>query len=387
MDSKETKERIEIARIIAKSIEESASLHELVILEEWINKSQDNKFFYRRFIEDDKLRQKLSDYRSIDINAAKKRFTKNNKRKIFLFQIKKSLKYAAILVVVLGSLYFFNQRNAGKKSISIPKNSITLEMDDGTIKVISTIDTKEIKNNKGEIVGKQEGSKLNYKDYSKTKELVYNELTVPYGKTFQLILSDGTKVHLNSGSSLKYPVNFIAENDRKVFLEGEAFFDVAKDPDHPFILNSKEVNIRVLGTKFNVSSYSEDTDISTVLVEGSISLYLDKEYSKDKSLLLKPGFKASWNKNTKKINVDKVNTEIYTGWTEGKLIIKDLPFNKIRKKLERKYDVKIINNNKVLDNNTYTATFDVETIEHVLQTLNKSFPIDYKINGNEIIIN
>jgi len=386
MDNKEIKERIEIAKIIAKSIEESASLHELAILEEWINKSQDNKFFYRRLIKDDKLDQKLSDYKSIDVNKAKKRFTKKNKRNFFVFQIKKYLKYAAVLVVVLGSFYFLNQKETSKQLISIPKNSITLQMDDGTIKVISTFDTKEIKNKKGEIVGKQERDKLNYKD-SKLKELVYNELTVPYGKTFQLVLSDGTKVNLNAGSSLKYPVSFIEGQDRKVFLEGEAYFDVAKDPRHPFVLNSNEVNIRVLGTKFNVSSYSEDTDISTVLVEGSISLYLDDKYAKDKSLLLKPGFKASWNKKTNKMNVGKVDTEIYTGWTEGKLIIKDLPFKNIRKKLERKYDVKIINNNKILDNNTYTATFDVETIEQVLQTLNKSFSIEYKINGNEIIIN
>jgi ferric-dicitrate binding protein FerR (iron transport regulator) len=216
-------------------------------------------------------------------------------------------------------------------------------------------------------------------------ELVYNEMVVPYGKRFQVTLSDGTQVHLNSGTSFKFPVKFIAGRERKVFLKGEAFFDVVKNKKDAFVINSKDIDIKVLGTKFNVSYYTEDEEINTVLVTGSVQIYESSKPSFTKKI--QPGQMASWNKEQKNIYIEDVDIDLHTAWMEGRLILRKTPFKVIRKKLERYYNVSIINHNELLDRLYYNINFDNETIEQVLKTLNENFDIDYRINDNTIIIN
>jgi ferric-dicitrate binding protein FerR (iron transport regulator) len=172
-------------------------------------------------------------------------------------------------------------------------------------------------------------------------------------------------------------------------LTGEAYFEVTKDQEHPFIVNTDDIDVKVLGTKFNVSHYPEDTSISTVLVEGSVELHEWDDSGKDISdpVLLKPGFMAEWNKPDRLMSVENVDTRIYTAWVQGKMIFRNTTFRKIRQALERKYNVTIINNNTDLDDQLFDATFDIETIEQVLQSFNKSYAINYKIENNKVIIN
>ena len=125
---------------------------------------------------------------------------------------------------------------------------------------------------------------------SSAETLVYNTLKIPYGKQFEVELSDGTIVHLNSGTTLRYPVAFLKNQNRKVFLTGEAFFEVAKDKAHPFTVSTQELNVEVLGTKFNASSYTEDVTTDIVLVEGKVALYKDKKENNN-SVKLTPGSK------------------------------------------------------------------------------------------------
>ncbi|WP_457611141.1 FecR family protein, partial [Lutibacter sp.] len=193
---------------------------------------------------------------------------------------------------------------------------------------------------------------------------------------------------LNSGTSLKYPVKFLKGESRQVFLNGEAFFDVAKDSIHPFIVNMNDVGVRVLGTKFNTSSYPENDYINTVLVEGAVRLFNNTSvYNKINSTLLSPGYKASWDKHNNKISIDKADIALHTAWIKGRIIFKHLSFKSIIKKLERQYDVTIMNNNKTLNNEFFTASFDTETIEQVMETFHKNYGIDYSIINHQIIIN
>lgn len=389
MNNNETQEHIRIARIIADSIRGEISKEDKILLSNWLKESPSNKFFLNRFLEESKLEQKLKSYENIDILKAKEKVEKRYKKYTSLKNINKYFRYAALIVGISSSIYFFQDSFLSNQDFinNLPDDAITLELEDGNIEIIAEDGKRKLVDKKGKVIGEQQGNKLNYKGNNESKYLVYNELNIPYGKTFQIVLSDGTKVHLNAGSSLKYPIKFISGESRKVFLKGEAFFDVTKDEQHSFIVNSNDLNIRVLGTSFNVSSYPEDKNISTVLVEGSVRLYqADLDYSEKNSTMLNPSYKAAWDKNNHNLKIDKVDTEIYTGWTKGKLIFKDMPFKNIRKKLERKYDIKIINNNEILENNTYNAVFDVETIEQVLETLNKNFPIKYEIKENQIII-
>jgi ferric-dicitrate binding protein FerR (iron transport regulator) len=262
-------------------------------------------------------------------------------------------------------------------------------MSDGSVKVIDEKGNFKIKDKDGNELGTQNGNAIVYNDKVKIEKLVYNTLTVPYGKRFALKLSDGTKVNLNAGTSLRYPVKFMKGQNRQVYVEnGEAYFNVTKDVKHPFIVSNNNVNVRVLGTQFNISSYPEDISVSTVLVEGSVSLYdNDGIYKSEKATLLKPGYLADWNKRNKSIKIEKADIEVHTAWINGRIILKHMKFGNIIKKLERHYDVKINNNNKSLEEELITATFDIETIEQVFEVIKELHPIKYIIKDKTITIN
>lgn len=300
-------------------------------------------------------------------------------------------RYAASIVLIAGAFYFFHEM------YETPKNglrnqevddSIVLKLENGNTSVITENDNKDIMDSHGNVVGVQSGNTITYRKAKKElKELVYNELTVPLGKKFDLVLSDGTSIKLNAGSTIKYPVQFVETTKRVVQIWGEAFFDVTKDEARSFQVIANNVQVEVLGTKFNVSSYPEDDDISTVLVEGSVKLSSNSAKTEENSFIIVPNQKASWNKENATMTIEEVETDIYTSWINGRMIFKNIPFKNIRKKLERRYNVTIINNNKALDEKFYNASFDIETIEQVMKAFKENYSIDYKIADNQIIIN
>lgn len=297
------------------------------------------------------------------------------------------LKYAALFAGAMGAIYLFyflNQPNTPLKEI--PKDAITLTLEDGSVKVIQANEEQDVVLGNGQVVGSQEGDRLKYDDETAVEELVYNELHVPYGKLFAITLSDGTSVRLNSGTKLKYPVKFIEGKSREVLISGEAYFDVAKDPLHPFVAHTESVAVEVLGTQFNLSSFKEDANINTVLVEGSVKMY-DRENTAQASIL-KPGQKGSWNRVDKVISQQDVDIRLYTGWIQGELIFRNASFQSIAKKLERRYDVTIQSDHHVLNNKKFNASFhvDIETIDEVLQAIDNICPLSYKKLGDGTIM-
>lgn len=303
------------------------------------------------------------------------------------------LKYAASAAILIGAVYFVVSDRLASSLGEIPQNSsnvVVLTLEDGNVDVISENDQKKITDSKGNVVGYQKGNTIAYeqnKNTTASKELVYNELTVPLGKKFDLVLSDGTQVKLNAGSSIKYPIQFIQGISREVEIWGEAYFDVTKDENHPFLVNANNVQVKVLGTKFNVSSYPEDDTINTVLVEGSVQLFDSENKNQEDSFIIEPNQKASWNKEMGKMTVEEVDASIYTSWINGRIVFKKTPFKNIRKKLERHYNVTIINHNASLDEKLYNASFDIETIHQVMEAFRENYDIDYTITNNQIIIN
>jgi len=390
VEQKKTKEQIRVAKLIAKSIEESISEEERLELNKWLDLSKENELFLKQVLNEDKLLEKIDEYQGVDVAAAKRKVWGKSKRNRFVFRLKRQLKYAAVFLGLIGGTYLYQNGSLfdqNLEEVTIPENAITLQLSNGDVKVIAKEGSQKIINAKGQVVGSQEGDKLNYKNDIYLEELVYNELTVPYGETFQLVLSDGTQVHLNAGTFLKYPVKFIKGENRQVYLKGEAYFDVSKDVLHPFIVNVDAINVRVLGTQFNVSFYPEDENVNTVLVEGSVRVYKEGEiYNVANSSLLKPNQKAAWNRVDKEISISSVDTSIYTAWTEGKLKFIEASFNGILKKLERRYNVTFQNNYKKLEEIQYTATFDIEGIEQVLKVFSEYASFSYTIDKNRRII-
>ena len=372
--------------LIVKYMSKSATEMDLDILLKWI-KNPANMQLFKDYVQIHyAINFSLNDPDTRKLKEALLREIRKDKS---IYKLQSYFKYAAAIVLFLGLAYSYQQGFfKGHNQLVIENEYVTLELENGKVEVIIENEQKEITDNKGNEVGHVKGNQINYKSKKEIEKLVYNELTIPYGKRFDLILSDGTKVKLNSGSSIKYPQQFINGKDRKVFLKGEAFFEVAKDMAHPFIVNTDELNIRVLGTKFNVSSYLEDEDVNTVLVEGSVSLYEKGEkFNSQKSSLLDPGHKAEWNKIQALLSIEKVDTSIYTGWMEGKIVFDHLPFENILKKLERHYNVSIICNDVKLNKEKFTATFDIETIEQILNSFNKNYKLNFVIENNQIIIN
>lgn len=303
---------------------------------------------------------------------------------------KKYISIAASIVVLLGIGFAYQKdifKTKTQPKFDFKSTDIVLQLENGNTQIISENNKVEVRDADGNVVGNQDGDKIVYDDNSALEKTTYNTIKIPYGKKFRLQLSDGTLVHLNAGTTLRYPVKFIAGENRQVFLDGEAFFDVAKDKKHPFIVNADALNVRVLGTHFNVSNYPEDAATDVVLVEGSVGMYRsNEEFDAAKNTILKPGFKGSFNRENTVISTKAVITDIYTSWINGGLTFRNMTFKNIITKLERRYNVTIINKNEKLANEKFNASFSDESIEKVMSYFNDIHGINYTIKNNQILI-
>ncbi len=382
-----------ISQLIYKSISQVITPQEKITLENWLEVDENRKL-YNKITNKAHIQSKLSIYNEIDTDLIFERLekridddVKSTSKVKYIKSFSRFFKYAAVAIVFLGIGYFYQQGFfANDIEITSPNENITLQLENGNIEIINEDGSSKIVDAKGNVVGTQSGNQLIYSNDNNLKTLVYNTLTVPYGKRSKVHLSDGTVVNLNAGTSLKYPVKFIKGENRQVFLNGEAFFDVTSDKNHPFIVNAASLNVEVFGTEFNVSAYPEDATTDVVLVEGSVGLYNEKETLKD-GVTIVPGTKGSHNKKQNNISTEKVNIEIYTQWIQGGLVFRNSTFENISKKLERHYNVKIINNNEQLNKEVFNASFKQESIDIVLSYFSDSYNIKYTIEENTIYIN
>lgn len=191
------------------------------------------------------------------------------------------------------------------------------------------------------------------------------ELATPLGGIYQVTLPDGTKVWLNAGSSLKYPMSF-AKNERRVSLEGEAFFEVTKDSARPFKVLSKGQEIEVLGTAFNVNAYPDNTAIKTTLVNGKVKLSNDKRYSE--VIYLLPG-QQSTNTNNGKIQLANVDTAPFTAWKEGLFYFDETPLSDALQQIGRWYNVEVKYKGEVPQTHFYGRIKRSKPLRDVLDVL------------------
>lgn len=205
-----------------------------------------------------------------------------------------------------------------------------------------------------------------------------NELEVeaPAGSRMHIELGDGTKVFLNHGSKLKYPYRFDGEL-RKVFLTGEAFFEVAHNAKIPFIVGTNRLDVKATGTAFNVSAYPDDDAVETTLVEGKVILYERKSNSEIKALI--PGESLKFDAKKSSYSLETGNALKYTAWKDGLLVFKNDHVEDIAKKLARWYNIDVeITNQKIADY-PFTATFSDETLPQVLELLSLATPVSYQL--------
>lgn len=377
-----------IEKLIIKYLTHSISKKEWDELNLWVEQSKNQKDFYEYLKINYAIEDIMSEFNTERTKNSILRKIKKDKKMAYNSKVMNVFKYAAIVIFLLGIGYFYQQDFfvTSKEEFAFPsEDAITLEFESGSLEVISEGEITEIVNKEGAVISTQKGNRLIYGGTkNKTDELVYNQLTVPYGKRFELEFSDGTVAYLNAGSSLKYPIKFLEGQEREIFLVGEAFLDVVKDPNRPFtVKTSNNLDIRVLGTKFNVSNYPEDETTEVVLVEGSVGLQVD---DKTNNVILEPGFKGSFDRGEKDITTKPVITSIYTSWMNGNLVFRNATFENIMKRLERHYNVTITNQNQKYFQRKFNANFGNEPIETVLNYFKNTYGITYVINVNGITI-
>lgn len=202
----------------------------------------------------------------------------------------------------------------------------------------------------------------------------------PKRKNLHLSIIDGTVVHLNADTKLTFPSNFHPGKDREVFLNGEAYFEVVENKDAPFKVQTNDLKITVLGTQFLVNTYNQDP--FAVLTEGSVALQIADQPS-PKTVII-PGQKATL--KSQKFEIKQVNTANYLSWIHGELVFENEPFLEIIKKIERRYNVQIINTYEAYNNVEFRGKFDNESIIDMLETFKESALFDYSIQNNQIII-
>lgn len=301
------------------------------------------------------------------------------------------LKYAAVLVAIIGLSYFyFNQTSFTSNENFVnaqAKKVITIEKQNGQVEKFFQGEYREITNIHGDVIGVVEQEQLILRKNSTTKAGTFHTINVPYGSKFKLMLTDGTEVYLNSGSSLRYPLALQNKNERKVSLKGEAYFKVTKNKKSPFIVESNGVFSKVLGTEFNYSAYPDDNKTNIVLVQGAVGVGMTNSVSKESHFtILAPSEKASHLNDSDKIEVSQVNIEKYIAWTQGSLVFQDDNMESILRILQRHYDVEIINKYSELNNYRFSGVFKDVKLEEILKTIQTHTPFSYSHFNNKIII-
>lgn len=236
--------------------------------------------------------------------------------------------------------------------------------------------------------------------------LVYTETLVPLGSRSLVTLPDGTKVWLNAGSRLRYPILF-GKITREVYLEGEGYFDVAHDKNKRFLVKTSEITIKVFGTQFNVKAYPEESKIYTTLVKGSVAIETNNEnkpetylrpnqtavfYKSVQNKVSKTTQKTEQSPGTTLSQADDVvvssekNTESVTSWKDSRWIIEGETLEQLAIMLERRYNVKIIFNDADLKNYKFSGTLTDETFEQVLKIIQLSAPIEFILDHKTVTI-
>ena len=292
------------------------------------------------------------------------------------------LRIAAIFAILLGGAVLYY---ASFEIQPVPEQVVTLDLDTGVHKQLEKGAKGVIAETNGVRI-EQRGDTLTYIAKNQDNVIIsFDEIHVPYGKSSVVALADGTLINLNAGSSLRYPNGFKAEGNREVFLTGEAYFQVSHDAKRPFLVHTDDLEIEVLGTHFNVQAYADEKNSNTVLVNGVVQV--KQTANPEDAVVLKPGMQASYTQGSKTLEIASVNTAPYIAWVKGQLYFDQADFPQIARILERKFDVQIQVNNTALKKEKFTAKFKAESLEQILKSFNESYPFNYDIKQNTVVIN
>ena len=379
-----------IEQYIVTVLSGEASSEEIQLVQKWINESEANRDYFEKMQCLYKYVAKPSkqDNKQLlfDIDAAwgKVQAKTTRQRKTPRFSYLRWTSYAAAIIALLVILNTFIPSKNSKETNLLTNqlevnqtNEPVLILENGE-KVSLQKDSFSLQKNYATIHKKD--ASISYKsdnqetDNEKTE--VQHRLVIPKGKTYDLLLADGTHVWLNAETVLTYPTNFNGDQ-RKVKLKGEAFFDVAKDAQKPFIVELENMDIKVLGTSFNISNYEEDKTECVTLVSGSVEVNVAQKGTYQ----ITPSEQLSLSEFHQTVNIEKVDTELFTSWKDNKYIFKNARLDDILKKLHRWYDFSVAYEDALMGEKRFSIIIDREDdLSKVLEIISytSNIKLEYK---------
>ncbi len=380
-----------IADLIVKRLEGKLNADEKQFLEEWKYASEDRLVLFHKLSQNP---EKQYFKREAKLESANKKDVWNQiqtkVRRERRMQIKQQvMKIAAVLVFAIsvgGFLYTISGNSGNNESASIlpGKKQALLVLSGGEKYQLSEkVDLEEkgtqISNNSKELFySNSKGA-----EKANADQLIYNTIIIPKGGEYKLTLSDGTKIWLNSNSKLRYPSQF-GTGVRKVHLEGEAFFQVARDVEHPFIVDVTTAEVKVLGTSFNVNAYNDQDEIFTTLVEGKVEV---NDGFRGTSQELLPNDQLCFNKLNGKTSKKIVDTRLYTAWKDGRFVFENQSLEDIMIRLSRWYDMDVFFLTNSIKQSKYTgdvARYD--DINSILEMIEVTEKVKFTIKDRSVMI-
>ncbi|OFY39480.1 MAG: hypothetical protein A2X18_05145 [Bacteroidetes bacterium GWF2_40_14] len=386
MQTRTSEEEIDL--LISRNLNGSANPEEIERLSVWI-KNFDNETYFEQYkkmwhvaqdmpADDKHIKQSLLSF----LQYTRARERRHNIRTRLIYVVSS----AASIILLFGLYSILIPKDYSSVSFSELKynsESIKVELSDGSI--INPLKKSPYYTKEKEInldsANHREISYVSQKTShsQKSESLKYNSVSIPPGERFAIVLSDGTKVYLNSNSYIRYPVSFGKEN-RVVTLVGRAYFDVTKS-DIPFIVNTPDMRVEVLGTSFDVESNKNAINSSVILVEGSVKVFADGQ-----SKIISPDEKYSINRLDREVSVSNVDSKTMTLWKKGILVLTELSFDSMLDNLRSWYGVEIINISSVSKAEKFYGKFDRENIEEAMKTIALSAKVRYRIDNGILIV-
>lgn len=295
--------------------------------------------------------------------------------------IKIAVAASLLMVVSIGINYL--RRNSSPKQVAytqdIPagKKGATLILANGQKIMIKDALEGRLAIQSGVKISKNAAGQIVYEVSTNDVDAIgYNTLSTTRGEEAQVRLPDGTLIFLNSASSLVYPASFSKQEKREVSLTGEAYFEVHKDKNHPFIVKSKGQNVEVLGTHFNINAYPNEVSVKTTLLEGSVKV---------NDRILKPDEQSILSKEN--LDIREIDAEEVVSWKNGMFLFDDESLNSIMRKIERWYDVEVVFEPNVDQNKLYGGGVSrYDSVSKVLEKLAMAGKINFKIEGRRIVV-
>lgn len=341
-----------------------------------------------RLEDEDYVERRLAGYRTWDDKKAFRQFVERVTRIRRQRQLRRRIAWSGVaagIACVVGFVFFLEPEQQAELPLAEVRNEVVMPGSTKATLRLAGGETVDIRGDSMQITGKGEshihyaGGKLTYAKKEKAVKLVYNELEVPVAGECSLVLDDGTQVWVNADSRLKYPVQFVGE-ERKVFLEGEAYFIVAKD-SLPFVVSTSRGDIRVLGTTFNVKSYDEEVAMQATLVEGKVLVAQGQ-----KEMELAPGEQGTVT-DAGIMAKQAVDVDEFVGWRKGIYVFKKQPLEDIMRDLSRWYGVSVFFQNEGLKQVSFTGNLKrYDNINEFLDVLQRTGDVKYRINNNTVII-